>query len=203
MLDGYVRSRIDPAIDRVAGGLARRGVRANQLTVAGLLVGLAAASAIAAGLLWWGLALVLFSRLLDGLDGAVARQTQPTDLGGFLDIVFDYVFYGAIPLAFALFDPDANALAAAVLLFAFYTNGASFLAYAIIAEKRKVTTRRRGRKAFYFTTGVAEGTETIVTFALFCLFPTWFPVIALVFAALTVWTCAFRIREALAAFGGT
>ena len=31
------------------------------------------------------------------LDGSVARLTQPTDAGGFLDIALDFVFYATIP----------------------------------------------------------------------------------------------------------
>ncbi len=81
--------------------------------------------------------LLLLSRLCDGLDGAVARHTQKTDRGGFLDIVLDFAFYGVIPLGFVVAEPAQNAVAGAVLLFAFYVNGASFLAYAIMAEKRE------------------------------------------------------------------
>jgi len=82
----------------------------------GLAVGWAAAIAIAMHAFWLGAALILVSRLLDGLDGAVARATTPTDRGGFLDITLDFLFYASIPLAFAVARPDANALAAAVLL---------------------------------------------------------------------------------------
>ena len=52
------------------------------------------------------------SRLFDGLDGAVARASTKTDRGGFLDIVLDFAFYGAIPLGFVLADPAGNAVAA-------------------------------------------------------------------------------------------
>ena len=62
---------------------------------------------------------LLLNRALDGLDGALARLSRVTDRGAFLDIGLDFVFYAAIPLAFAVSDPAANALAAAVLLAAF------------------------------------------------------------------------------------
>ena len=148
MLDGAMRRRIDPVLNRWGRGLALRGWTANGVTLAGLALGLAAAGVLAAG---WpaGLALILLlaSRLADGLDGAVARATEKTDFGGYLDIVCDFIFYGAIPLAFALRDPDANAVAAAVLLMSFYANGASFLAYAILAAKRGMATTDRGEKS--------------------------------------------------------
>jgi len=201
LLDGVLKKRIDPPMNRLATVLCRRGVGANSVTVAGLVLGLAAAAAIAFDSPWAGLALLLLSRLADGLDGAVARQTGPTDLGGYLDIVFDYVFYGAIPLAFAILDPAANGLAAAVLLMSFYANGASFLAFAIMAEKRKLATEQRGKKSLFFTTGLAEATETIASFVLFCLFPQYFAVIAYVFAAMTTWTFVSRIRLSFKSFG--
>lgn len=143
---------------------------------------------------------MLSSRLCDGLDGAVARASVKTDRGGFLDIVLDFAFYGAIPLAFAIAEPEKNALAAAVLLFAFYANGASFLGYAVMAEKRKLVSEARGSKSLYFTTGLAEATETIIVFVLFCLFPSAFPLIAYVFAAMTLVTTGARIVLALRTF---
>jgi phosphatidylglycerophosphate synthase len=200
LLDGVLKKRIDPPIARLAAISCRLGIGADAVTVAGLVLGLAAAGAIAAGQLWLGLALILASRLADGLDGAVARLTRRTDRGGYLDIVFDYIFYGAIPLAFAILDPAANALSAAVLLTSFYANGASFLAFAVMAEKRGLSTEQRGEKSLYFSTGLAEASETIATFVLFCLLPDHFAVIAYVFAAMTAWTCVSRIRLSVRLF---
>ncbi|MEF2551183.1 CDP-alcohol phosphatidyltransferase family protein [Aurantimonas sp. A2-1-M11] len=201
MLDGVLKRQIDPPIDWLAAGLTRLNIGANTVTIAGLALGLAAAVAIASGALMAGLVLILLSRLADGLDGAVARLTRPTDFGGYLDIVFDFLFYGAIPLAFAVLDPQANALAAAILLMSFYANGASFLAYAVMAEKRGIATEQRGSKSLYFTTGLAEASETIAVFVLFCLLPQHFAVIACIFAAMTAWTCGWRVWLSFRTFG--
>ncbi|MBO6900746.1 MAG: CDP-alcohol phosphatidyltransferase family protein [Rhizobiaceae bacterium] len=200
MLDGWARRQIDPALNRTARQLVRLGATPNAITVASCLIGLAAAAAVAAGNLYVALFLLLVSRIGDGLDGAVARITGSTDFGGFLDIVLDFVFYGAIPLGFVLLDPAANAVAGAVLIFSFYVNGASFLAYAVMAEKRGATTAERGSKSLFFTTGLAEATETILFFAAFCLFPGWFPVLAYAFAAITFYTALSRIVLAASAF---
>ena len=124
MLDGKVRQIIDPALDRMGRALAARGISANSVTFAGLATGLAAALLIAFEVYLAGLAVLLISRLADGLDGAVARHSRKTDLGGFLDIVSDFAFYGAIPLGFVFADPAANGVAGAVLIFSFYVNGA-------------------------------------------------------------------------------
>ena len=136
---------------------------------------------------------LLLGRVMDGLDGAVARATQKTDFGGFLDIVSDFVFYGAIPLAFVLRDPAENGVAGAFLLFTFYVNGASFLAYATMAAKRGLETTERGEKSLYFTAGLMEGTETILFFVLICLFPVLFPFLSLLFGLLCLVTAGARV----------
>jgi phosphatidylglycerophosphate synthase len=202
MLDGLARRLFDPPLDRMGRALAAQGVSADALTFAGLLCGLAAALAVARGANGLVLAALALNRLLDGLDGAVARASARTDRGGFLDIVFDFTAYGAIPLAFALRDPAANALAAAVLLFAFYVNGASFLAFAAVAAKRGLETSVRGVKSIYFTVGLAEGTETILAFVAMILWPQYFSLIALAFAGLTLMGAVARVTLAWHVFSG-
>lgn len=193
MLDGWAHRKIDPGLSAIAAQLAAAGVRANAVTYAGLVLGLAAAALIAYQAFWAGLALILASRLCDGLDGAIARIHGKTDFGGYLDIVLDFAFYGAVPLGFIIVDPGANAIAGAVLLLAFYVNGASFLAYAIMAEKRRLKSDARGEKSLFFTTGLAEASETLAVFVAMCLLPSWFPVLAFGFAALTAYTTISRI----------
>jgi phosphatidylglycerophosphate synthase len=201
MLDGWARRVIDPVIERLARMVARTGVSANMVTLAAFGIGVLAGIAIALQYFLAGLALVVVSRIGDGLDGAVARIRGKTDYGGYLDIVLDFFFYGAIPVGFALADPAANAVAAAVLVFSFYVNGASFLAFAILAERRRLATVARGEKSIFFTTGLAEATETIAVFVLACLFPGWFPVLAYVFAAVCFYTALSRIVLAGRQFG--
>lgn len=196
MLDGRMRILIAPALECGGGWLARRGVGADQVTWAGFLLGVAAAAAIAVEAYAAALALILASRLCDGLDGAVARRTGATDRGGFLDIVLDFAFYGMVPLAFAVARPPENAVAAATLLFSFYVNGASFLAYAAMAAKRGLSGELRGPKSLHFTAGLAEATETLAAFALMCLLPRFFAPLAYAFAALTLVTAAARIAAA-------
>jgi phosphatidylglycerophosphate synthase len=202
MLDGLLRKLIDPGLDRAGRALARRGWRADQVTLLGLGFGLAAALMIASGLPT-ALAVIplLASRLADGLDGAVARAGAKTDFGGFLDIVADFTFYGMIPFAFASADP-ANALPAAFLILSFYVNGASFLAFAILAEKRGMHTTTRGEKSLYFTAGIMEGGETILFLVAFCLWPAAFPALATLFGALCLITATARILLARRVFRG-
>ncbi len=206
MFDGILRKPIDLATAPMGARLARAGVRADAVTLAGLALGLGAAGVIAAqGHLILALSLILASRIADGLDGAVARASQKTDFGGYLDITCDFIFYGAIPLAFALRNPE-NALPAAVLLASFYMNGATFLAYAIFSEKRhlapRAADRARGDKSLHFTAGLAEGFETIAVFTAFCLWPASFAALSFGFAALCVASALARMALAKRAFGG-
>lgn len=195
-----MRRLFDPPLNRAGEALARANVPADVLTGLGLVAGLVAAAGIAARYDAAAVILLLVSRTLDGLDGATARASKLTDRGGFLDIVFDFAFYGAVPLAFALRDPHANALAAAVLLFSFYVNGASFLAFAAVAAKRGLVSRVRGVKSIYFTAGLAEGTETILVFVLMILVPDWFALLAYGFAGLTLMSAVARVTLAWRAF---
>ena len=193
MLDRRAQTVLKPALLTLGRWLVRAGVGANTLTVAGCALGLAAAVAIALQAYLWGLGLLLASRLLDGLDGTVARLTQPSDAGGFLDITLDFVFYAAIPLGFALADPVAHALPAAVLLASFIGTGSSFLAFAALAEKRGLADTALPGKSFYFLGGLTEATETIAVFAAMCLWPQHFAWLAYGFAALCALTTAMRI----------
>lgn len=196
-----MRRLIDPALNRAGRRLAALGLGADAVTLAGLALGLVSAALIAGGgPLGGALALLLASRLADGLDGAVARARGKTDFGGLLDITCDFVFYAAIPLAFALRQPD-DARAAAFLLAAFYVNGATFLGYAILAARRGMETTGRGEKSLYFTAGLLEGSETIGFFVLLCLFPGDFAPLALGFGALCLVTAAARMALAWRVFG--
>ena len=193
MFDRTVQAAIKPLLSQAAKGLVRAGIGADALTVAGFFVGMAAAVAIAFEGYTIGLVLLLASRLMDGLDGAVARETKPTDRGGFLDITLDFLFYASIPLAFAIAHPAQNALPAAVLLAAFIGTASSFLAFAIVAEKNRMASTAIPGKSFYFLGGLTEATETIVALSAMCLWPEVFPLIAYGFAVLCGITIVMRI----------
>jgi phosphatidylglycerophosphate synthase len=144
--------------------------------------------------------LILFNRLLDGLDGAVARATAATDRGGYLDVVVDYVFYAGVPLAFALAEPSRNALPAAALLAGFCLTCSSFLGFAAIAARRGLETGAHGRKSFFYSTGLVEGTETILFFLLMAAVPERFALLAWIFAGLCALTAIQRAILAMKTF---
>jgi phosphatidylglycerophosphate synthase len=196
MLDAAMRQIIDAPLAVLGRHVARVGVTANQVTLIGLALGLAAAALVAANREAPALLPLLASRLADGLDGAVARATRRTSFGGYLDIAADFLFYGAVPFAFVLADPAANGAAGAFLLASFYFNGTSFLGFAVLAEKRRMRTTARGLKSLYFSNGILEGTETILFFVALCLLPGLFAPLAWTFGALCFLTGALRIAAA-------
>ena len=165
--------------------LKNLGIKADQITLFGFLLGLLVVPALAYQAYSLALLFLLLNRFADGLDGAVARLTEPTDRGAFLDISFDFFFYAIFPLGFALADP-VNALPAAVLITSFVGTGSSFLAYAAIAAKRGDTAMDFPQKGLYYLGGLTEGFETIILFVSMCLVPVYFPQLAYFFAV----TCA-------------
>lgn len=202
MFDRQATALIKPLVQAGASLLLRAGLRADSVTWASFAIGLLAALLISQQQYLAGLALILLSRLGDALDGAVARLTQATDRGGFLDIALDFLFYASIPLAFAFADPARNALPAATLLAAFIGTGSSFLAFATIAAKRGMSSSDYPDKSFYFLGGLTEATETLAFFAAMCVWPQHFSTLAWVFAGLCALTTAMRIGWGCKTFGG-
>ncbi|HMT41685.1 CDP-alcohol phosphatidyltransferase family protein [Sphingorhabdus sp.] len=192
MFDTRLRQLIDPLLNRMGAWVARSGIGANAITLTGaalvvpLFYSLLLQNWLAA------LALLAANRLLDGLDGAVARIRGPSVWGGYLDSLCDYLFYIAVPLGFAFASP-ANELSALILVASFTLTAVSFLALAAILAGRDLG---HGAKAFTYSTGLMEGGETIALFIAMCLFPALFPQLAMLFAALCFVTVLHRLWQA-------
>ena len=199
MFDAQIRPMIDQLLNPVGRALVRLGVTANQVTLAGAGFGLFAAGCVAFEMFQTALWLVLLNRIADGVDGAVARASRSSDFGGYLDIVSDFIFYSAIPFAFALARPE-NALAAAFLIFSFIGTASSFLGFAILAEKHQVTTEIRGKKTFYYLGGLTEGAETVLLLLAMLIWPDYFSIMALLFGLLCWVTTGTRIYAAYRQF---
>jgi phosphatidylglycerophosphate synthase len=195
MFDVALRRQLDPLLDRLGRSLAACSANANAVSLVGLAVGLTTVPLLARAHYMAALAAILLNRLIDGLDGAVARCRDLTPFGGYLDIVCDMAFYAAVPVGFALASAE-NALWAALLLASFVCTASSFLGRAIIAEQLGERSRgARRRKSFFHAQGLVEGGETILAFVLFCLRPAWFPELAGAFAGLCLVTAAARVFE--------
>ena len=200
MIDASLIPLLRRCLTLPARTLVRAGVVANQVTLVGFCIGVLALPALAFGQFWLALLAIVVNRILDGLDGAVAQLTQPTDRGAFMDIVLDFVFYALVPLGFALADPAVNALPAAVLIAAFVGTGSSFLAFSVIAGQRGMRPEAYPAKGIYYLGGLTEGAETIGFFVAMCVFPQAFAPLAYLFAAACAVTTMTRWRHGWRAF---
>lgn len=156
------------------------------LTLVALLAGIA--SAVAAAFAMWSVALLLWllNRILDGFDGTLARvQQRQSDLGGYLDIVLDFAVYAAVPLGIAIaLDSRATWLALAVLQATFFVNSASWMYLAAVLERRGQGAAARGEMTTVtMPRGLVAGTETVIFFTLFLIWPAHFVALAAIMAA--------------------
>ncbi len=193
MLDQAIRARLRPGLDRVARRLGASGVSAGLLTGAGLLAGLGACVAEAAGWWWPALGLWLLNRLLDGLDGPLARRRGATELGGLLDFVADFIVYSGFVVAVAIAHPGAR-LACVALLAAYLVNNVALLAFSSMVERLGLALG--DERSLRLTTGLAEGAETIAVYVLFCVLPGASETIAWAFAAVVAVTAGQRVVRA-------
>jgi phosphatidylglycerophosphate synthase len=193
MLDRWTIKLLRNSFIRLAGIIKKFGCKPDQISFVAFGIGMGALPAIYLHMYWLALLCILLNRIGDGLDGALARLTKITDAGGYLDIVLDFIFYSSVVLGFALASPEANGLAAAALLFTFVGTGSSFLAFAIMAERRGIENIVYPQKGIYYLSGLAEGTETLVCLVLFCLFPDYFPLLAYIFATVCLVTTVTRV----------
>ena len=198
MLDPWAIKLVSPPLKAFALILKKMDVKPDQVTITGFGIGLLAFFAL--WMSWYKIALffIILNRIMDGLDGALSRLTAQTDAGGFLDICLDFIFYSAVVAGFALSDPQNNALAAVILLLGFVGTGTSFLAFAIMAQKHDLNSVAYPHKAMYYIGGLTEGSETIIFFAIICIFPDHFPFLAFCFAFLCILTTITRILSGYA-----
>ncbi len=181
MLDSFFSRAFSPLVDGIAATLARRDVSATAVSIAGFVAGIAAIVFLVSGFFFIAFLLLALNRLLDGIDGAVARRTQPTKTGEFLDFLFDYIVIGAVPFAFAAENP-VNALAATFLLLA-------LLAWAVTDMALRLTQERPDTSAYdlgapQLPNSLCGIGETFIVFAIMCFVPWLFSVLCYLYGIL-------------------
>jgi len=193
MLDQVLRGRLAPGLDHAAGRLSSLGISPGAVTGAALLAGVGAC--VCAATAAWGAALGLWllNRLLDGLDGPVARRRDATDLGGLLDFVADFVVYAGFIVGVAIARPGAR-LACVALLAAYLVNNVALLSFSSVVERRGLPLG--DERSLRLIPGLIEGTETIIVYVLFCLAPGASAAIAWAFAGLVAVTAGQRVQQA-------
>ena len=199
MIDKELNRYTSSHLNRIANTLYEKGIEPNWVTLLGLALAFLCFVALSFGLFYLGLILILINRFLDGLDGSLARLGTPRKFGAFFDVTSDFAFYALIPLGFAVFSPHENALPTAFLLAAFYVNGSSFLAEAIIIEKYNIKIDQAD-KGFFYSFGLIEGFETICFFLFICLFPNVYANAAYIFFTLTLLTHVIRVFKSFKRF---
>jgi len=193
MLDEELREGAKPLYKLPARILAERGITGDALTATSLGIGALCLVAIAFGLNTVGLVLWLLNRLLDGIDGEVARlRGESSEFGAFVDTVADFFVYGGFLVALAVQHPGSR-LALVALFFAYYLNGTVFLALSGILERLK--RERLTERGLHFRRSLTEGFETIVAGTLFLLLPDHVSIIAWTFAAMVFISAAQRLWD--------
>ena len=200
MLDSTIRPWIDPPLDFIGKRMAAYNVSANTITLIGFSIGLIAIVMISLKQYNIAVIFILLNRLLDGIDGAIARNGYQSDFGGFLDVLCDFIIYAGIIFAFGFANPD-KLMYVAFLIFSFIGPITSFLGYAIIAAKKQINTVCRGQKSFYYLGGICEGTETAFMLVLICIYPHYFNIISLIFGILCWLTTIGRVYNTWTDFG--
>ncbi|MEO5816371.1 MAG: CDP-alcohol phosphatidyltransferase family protein [Gemmatimonadaceae bacterium] len=195
MFDVVLRPLKERVFAPVTRAIGQR-VSPMTLTLAGFVAGLLAAVLVARGAYRAALALWVINRVLDGLDGSLARaQGSQTDFGGYVDIVLDFVVYAAIPIAFVLASPALPlAIAALVLLASFYVNAASWMYLAAILERRDLGARVHDElTSITMPEGVIGGTETVLLYTLFFLIPDRLVVLFWIMSMLVMTSVGLRL----------
>ena len=202
MLDLFLRPVKERLFMPFARALGHR-VPPMLVTLAAFIAGMGAVAFAARAAPALSLACWLANRLLDGLDGTLARaQHAQSDIGGYLDLLLDFVVYAAIPIGLVFGAPSAVraplAIAALALIGSFYVNAASWMYLSALLERRGAGARARGElTSVTMPEGLVGGTETIVFYTLFFLWPKHLVVLFLLMTALVVVTVVQRLLWAM------
>ena len=192
MIDKEINLILKPILEAISINLVKLNIKANQITFIGLILGIICFIFLIQGYFLLALLFFLLNRLFDGLDGYVARRTKITDLGGYYDIICDFVIYSLVPLGFIFYDEN-NSYAFSFLLASFIGTSSSFLAAAWIIEKNKSLLNLRSNKSFFYSRGIAEGFETILFFAIMFIFPKYAFLFAWLFGFICWMTLIIRV----------
>ena len=190
MIDQYLIKILKPLLNSLASFFYKMGLKANYISVAGLILSFISFYLILNGLFMVALFIFLSGRILDGVDGSLANKTNISEFGGFIDIVCDFISYSIIPLAFILKD-NSNAIFGSILLTTFFGTSSTFFGIAIFVNNKSI--KKNPSKSFFYIGGFMGGAVTILFLSLMFLFPDKFNLIALIFSILCILSTIERI----------
>lgn len=221
MFDINLRPIKDSLFDPICN-VVPRSISPLQITGAAFLCGIVCCIGAAAGNPACAVGLWTLNRSLDCLDGAVARhRQQSSDLGGFLDLLGDFIIYAAIPICCTLGNDILNPaddwlqirrqwLAVAVAESSFYVNSFILFFLAAVAEKKiaeeakqanQKTQSIRSKELTSVTMkpALVEGFESGLAFTGMLAFPQWTEHICWVLTAGVIVGIVQRTRNAISA----
>ncbi len=129
----------------------------------------------------------ILNRIFDGLDGTIARVTnRQTDLGGYFDILADFLLYALIPVCFVYSRGliRSEVISLMIMLSIFYLNAASWMYLSSIIEKRNNNTHKK-LTTVNMPAGLIEGFETIIVYTVFYILPDQILLLFLIMSFLT------------------
>ncbi|MBR1648936.1 MAG: CDP-alcohol phosphatidyltransferase family protein [Alphaproteobacteria bacterium] len=181
----FVYAKSYNLFNALGGRLGKIGIKAHWVSWIGFIIGIFAVNFLAMEMYGWALLAILLNRFCDGLDGAIARSTEVTNFGVFLDAALDYIFYGGVIWGFALGNPS-QAAAACFLMFGFVAAACAMLAYSVVAYKINSKQHLNLDNSPFYLGGIAQGSETFAVLVLLCLFPNYFTPMATVLGILSL-----------------
>lgn len=184
MLDAFVRPRVIPVLDKLAGTVRASNVTATQIIFFSFIIGIAGMLAIGLGAYMPGLAFLIGHRLLLGISGSFQRAGQTSPFENYAVTASRWIVNAGFVFFFAMSLP-AQAMAAAFILFA-YAALQAVSHPSVIAMDKPV----------YALGGLAEETEIVLFMILCCLFPYAFAAIAVLFGTLCIITVVGRLWDA-------
>jgi phosphatidylglycerophosphate synthase len=125
------------------------------------------------GLVAMSVVLWLLGRILDGIDGTIARgRGIASELGGYLDLMADVIGYAVVPIGIVAAKQSKHLwMWCAILLATFYVNTLSWTLLSALAERRDRQDQSAVTTTFTMPTALIEGAETIVLFTLMLALP--------------------------------
>jgi phosphatidylglycerophosphate synthase len=190
MLDEPFRAAFARRLSPMARAMAHAGASPNALTVLAFALSMIAAACVAAGWRWSGLIVWLISRVLDGFDGLVARESGKTSpFGAFLDVTLDMAAYSLMLVAFASQHPRWHLLWELTLV-GYVLASTTTLVLSSLLEARA---QRTGNRSVQFTAGIAEAGETTIAYIALTAFPSQAGAIGWMWCAMVYLTVVQRL----------
>ncbi len=189
MLEAHLRTFYQPVMTAPFIKKIANYIEPEQLTYAGCFFGIAVIPALIFHAPLLAISLLLLSGCLDMLDGAVARAAKKQSTrGAVLDIVSDRIVEWSVMAGLILCDPGTRAIYGFIMLGSCYICITSFLVVGIF-------TPNQDQKGFYYSPGLMERAEAFIFFILMIGMPRLFPLLAILFSALVLYTAYVRVHE--------